>query len=56
MVLGEIYYLVSNELSDITWLEAFRLLMEVFISTVSDRSLLTEKELDVLLDIHRSIA
>lgn len=47
---GEMYCLVSNELSDITWLEAFRLLMEVFISTVSERTLLTEKELDVLLE------
>ena len=47
---GEIYCLVSNELSDITWLESFRLLMEVFISTVSEKTLLTEKELDVLLE------
>jgi len=47
----EIHCLVSNEFSDFTWLKVFRLLMEVFISTVSDRSLLTEKELDVLLEI-----
>jgi len=47
---GELYCLIARELSDITWLEAFRLLMDLFISTVSERSLLTEKELDALLE------
>ena len=49
--LGELYCFIAWELSDITWLEAFRLLMDLFISTVSDRSLLTEKELDDMLEI-----
>lgn len=47
---GEIYCHVSNELSDITWLEAFRLLMEVFLSAVTDKLSLTDKELDILLE------
>lgn len=49
--LGELYCFIARELSDITWLESFRLLMDLFISTVSDRSLLTEKELDDMLEI-----
>ncbi len=47
---GEIYCLMSNELSDITWLEAFRLLMEVFLSAVTDKLSLTDKKLDILLE------
>lgn len=47
---GELYCLVSNELSDITWIEAFRLLMEVFMTAICDKLSLTDKELDVLLE------
>ena len=49
--MGEMYRLVSNELSDVARHEVFRLLIKVFILTVLDRSSLTEKELDVQLKI-----
>ena len=49
LAFGEIYCLALNELFDITWFKAFSPLLVVFILMPSDKSLLTEKELDVLL-------
>jgi len=48
--LGELFYAVSDELLDITWVEAFRILMEQLVVTATDRFFLTEEELDALLE------
>ena len=32
--MGKLFYSVCNELSDITWIEAFRLLLETFIAAL----------------------
>lgn len=48
--LGEIFYLISDELSDITWVEAFHMLMQIFMDTLSDKLLLTSEQLDKLMD------
>lgn len=48
--LGEIFYLVSDELSDITWIEAFHMIIQIFMETISDKLSLTSEQLDKLMD------
>lgn len=48
--LGEIFYLLSDELSDITWIQAFHMLMQLFINTISDKLSLTTEQIDKLVD------
>ena len=48
--LCELFYAVSDELPDITWIEAFRILMEQLVVTATERLFLTEAELDALLE------
>ena len=48
--LGEIFYYFSDELADISWIQAFHLLMNVFLDTLSDKLSLTTKQLDELMD------
>jgi len=49
-MLGEIFHYFSDELADISWIQAFHLLMNVFIDTLSDKLSLTTKQLDELMD------
>jgi hypothetical protein len=53
--LCELFYSVCDELPDITWVEAFRILMSIFIKTASEKMLLTEDELESLLDTFMSV-
>lgn len=46
--LGELFYYISDEMSDITWIQAFHLLMQVFVDTVTDKLFLTSEQLDQL--------
>lgn len=48
--LGEIFYLISDELSDITWIESFHMIMQIFMGTISDKLSLTSEQLDKLMD------
>ena len=48
--LGETFYFFSDELSDITWVQAFDLIMNIFMNTLSDKLSLTSQQLDQLLD------
>lgn len=48
--LGETFYFFSDELSDITWIQAFHKIMQIFMNTLSDKLSLTSEELDKLLD------
>lgn len=48
--LGEIFFYLSDELSDITWIEAFYMLMQVFMNTLSDKFTLTSEQLDQLMN------
>lgn len=48
--LGEIFYYISDEMSDITMVQAFHLLMQVFLDTISDKLSLTSEQLDQILD------
>lgn len=48
--LGEIFFFVSDEMADISWIQAFHLLIETFLNTVADKLCLTEKTLNELMD------
>lgn len=48
--LGEIFHLTSDEMADITWIQAFHLLMQVFLDTIADKLSLTSKELEKLME------
>ena len=52
--LGEIFYYVSDEMSDITWIQAFHLLMQVFLDTITDKLSLTSEQLDHLMEAFMS--
>ncbi len=48
--LGEIFHLISDELSDITWIEAFHMLLQLFMNTLSDKLSLTSEQLDKIMN------
>ncbi len=48
--MGEIFYYIQDEMSDITLIQAFHLLMQVFLDTISDKLSLTLEQLDQLLN------
>ena len=48
--LGEIFYLLTDELTDITWIQAFHMLMQLFIDTFSDQLSLTANQIEKLMD------
>ncbi|MFV0519460.1 MAG: hypothetical protein ACK5LY_04195 [Lachnospirales bacterium] len=48
--LGELFFFVSDEMADISWIESFHILMDIFINTISDKLFLTSKQLDTILD------
>jgi hypothetical protein len=47
---GELFYSVCDELPDITWLEAFRILMATFMAIGSEKLHLTEDELESMIN------
>jgi len=48
--LGEIFFFLSDELSDITWIQAIHLLIQTFINTLHDKFSLAEEELNQLME------
>jgi hypothetical protein len=48
--LGEIFYLLTDELADITWIKAFHMLMQAFIDAISDKLSLSSQQIDELMD------
>ena len=48
--LGELFYLICDELSDISWIESFHMIMQIFMETISDKLSLTPEQLDKLMD------
>ncbi len=52
--LGEIFFYLSDELADITWVQALHLLMQTFINTLTDKFSLSEDELNQLMDTFMS--
>jgi hypothetical protein len=48
--MGALFYSVCNELSDITWIEAFRPLVKTFLEVAADKYLLKDDEIELLLE------
>lgn len=48
--LGELFVYISNETADITWLQAFQMLLQLFRSTLSETAELTEEKINELVD------
>ena len=44
--LGELFYLIADEMADINWMQAFQMLMNAFLSTLTDKLSLTSGQLD----------
>jgi hypothetical protein len=47
--LGELFFHNCDELSDITWIESFRLLMETFAEVVAEKYMLADEEVESLV-------
>ncbi len=52
--LGEIFLYFTDEMSDITWIQAFQMLLQMFRNTLVDELELSEKKLDELVDTFMS--
>ena len=49
--LGEIFYLISDELSDITIFESFQILIQIFFNALADFKLASSEQADNFLEI-----
>jgi hypothetical protein len=47
---GELFYEVCDELPDITWEEAFRILMKLLAASTTEKLFLTEDELETIIE------
>ena len=47
---GELFVYISDEMADITWLQALQMLLQLFRSTLSETAELTEKKINELVD------
>lgn len=48
--LGELFLYFSDEMSDITWMQAFQMLLQMFRTILSDTAELSEEKIDELVD------
>ena len=48
--LGELFVYISDEMADITWLQALQILLQLFRSTLSETAELTEEKINELVD------
>ena len=48
--LGELFVYISDEMADITWLQALQMLLQLFRSTLSETAELTEEKINKLVD------
>lgn len=48
--LGELFLYFSDEMSDITWIQAFQMLLQMFRTILSDTVELSEDKIDELVD------
>ena len=52
--LGELFLYFSDEMSDITWIQAFQMLLQMFRAILSDTVELSETKIDELVDAFMS--
>ena len=48
--LGELFLYFSGEMSDITWIQAFQMLLQMFRTMLSDNTELSEEKINDLVD------
>ena len=48
--LGELFLYFSDEMADITWIQAFHMLLRMFQSILKDNTELTEEKINELVD------
>ena len=48
--MGEIFLYFTEEMSDITWIQAFQMLLEMFRAILADNTELSEEKIDELVD------
>lgn len=48
--MGEIFLYFTDEMSDITWIQAFQMLLQMFRTMLSDNTELSEDKIDELVD------
>ena len=48
--LGELFVYISDEMADVTWLQALQMLLQLFRSTLSETAELTEEKINELVD------
>lgn len=48
--LGELFLYFSDEMSDITWIQAFQMLLKMFRTMLSDNTELSDDKIDELVD------
>ena len=53
--LGELFLYFSDEMSDITWIQAFQMLLQMFRAILSDTVELSETKIDELVDAFCSL-
>lgn len=49
-LLGELFLYFSDEVSDITWIQGFQMLLQMFRTTLSDNAELSDDKIDELVD------
>lgn len=48
--LGELFFYFSHEMSDLTWIQAFQLLLQMFRELLADNLDITNGKIDALVD------
>lgn len=48
--LGELFLYFSDEMSDITWIQAFQMLLQLFRTMLSDNTELSDEKINELVD------
>ncbi|MCQ2513155.1 MAG: transposase, partial [Lachnospiraceae bacterium] len=48
--LGELFLYFSDEMADITWIQAFQMLLQMFRTMIADNTELSEDKIDELAD------
>ena len=49
--LGELFLYFSDEMSDITWIQAFQMLLQMFRALLTDNVELSDEKIDELMDV-----
>ena len=48
--MGELFLYFSDELSDITWIQAFQMMLQIFRTLLADQIDISDEKIDALVD------